>query len=139
MNSKKGHIEIIFLVFSLLIMSILLFCVYILHTQITTSIVPVKQDLFYIVQNSFMSLKENSLEYNEYDVDETLLKEQVSSILERNYSNCKLDNIEYDMNNKTVHVEVIANVKPVVLNRYLGNLNLRISDDIKLKMMEVIK
>lgn len=139
MNKKNGHIEIIFLLFILIIMSIFIFSLYILHTQIATSIIPIKQDLFYIVQNSYLSLQESNLEYNQYIIDNALLKERVGSILEKNYSNCRLENISYDLNNNSVHVEVIASIKPVILDGYIGNLNLNIKDDVKLKMMEVSK
>lgn len=139
MNKKSGHVEIIFLMLFITIIIVLVFSIYILYTQIVTNITPIKQDLFYIVQNSYLSLNKNDLEYNEYSIDNSTLEERVGKVLENNHSNCKLESISYDINSNIVHVRIVINIEPIILNNYIGNLQLFIEDDIKLKMMEVSK
>lgn len=137
MKNKKGSIEIIFFILIITILIILAFIIYILYVQITTYIVPIKQDLFYIVQNSYFSLNQNNLEYEDYMVDNNELKNKVNQILNINHPEATLSSIHYNYNENKIYVEVILKIKPIVLGNYIGNVKIRIKDIIKLKMMEV--
>lgn len=137
MRKNKGSIEIIFLLVILIVLLILTFCVYILYIQITTYIVPIKQDIFYIVQNAYFSLNNECLEYNDYEVDNNNLKSRVSEILLINYPESKLEKIYYNSQENTVDIEMSVVVEPMILKNYIGNIKLKIKDTIKLKMMEV--
>lgn len=137
LNKKIGNIEIVFMLFLFMIMMILSFIIYMLYTQIMTYVLPPKQDLFYIVQNAYLSLNKNELEYNYYEIDENTLRQKVEQILSLNYTYCKLDNIIYYKDQNKVFVEITVFIEPIILKDYLGNFKLKIKDIIKLKMMEV--
>lgn len=134
---KQGNIEIIFLLFVTVILIILSFSLYMLYTQIVTYIIPIKQDLFYIVQNSYFSLNQNDLEYSTYYIDSNKLRDKVNDILNINYDNCKLKNIYYNYDKNKVFIEINVNIVPVVFKNKIGNFNITIKDEIKLKTMEV--
>lgn len=137
MKNRKGSIEIVFLTFIICIFIILSFIVYILYVQITTYVIPIKQDLFYIVQNSYFSLNQNKLEYEDYIVNNNELRKRVHKILSINHPEVILSNIYYNYNNNKIYVEIIINIKPIVLGEYIKNIKIKIKDTIKLKMMEV--
>lgn len=137
MRKTSGNVEIIFLMFIFSILIIVSFILYTIYVQINTYIIPIKQDLFYIVQNSYFSLSQSNLEYNDYAVDNNKLKDRVSKILKLNYPNVTLNNINYNYSENKVYVEVIVNVNPVVLSNYIGNIKIKMKDVVKLKMLEV--
>jgi len=136
-NNKKGNAEIVFLVFVVTILIIFLFIIYILYIQITTYIIPIKQDLFYIVQNSYFALNQIKLEYQDYYINEGELKGKIYSILKTNYPKARINYVKYDYNVNKVRIEVIVPIKPVILQDYIGDINFKIRDNIKLKTMEV--
>lgn len=136
-KTKKGNIEIVFLLLLFTLLVIMSFCIYILQIQVATYVLPPKQDLFYIVQNAYLSLDSGKLEYNQYDMDEQALKQRVEEILYLNYHYCHLDQISYNQSEKTVDIEISVDIEPIVLKNYIGSLKRKIKDTIKLKTMEV--
>ena len=138
-KNKKGSIEIIFLFIIVTILIIITFCIYILYIQITTQVTPIKQDMFYIVQNAYFSLNKESLEYNDYKIDNYKLYNKVNDILISNHPEVTLEKIYYYSIENCVYVEITVIVKPIVFKDYIGNIKLKIKDTIKLKMMDVKK
>lgn len=134
---KKGNIEVFFITILFMIMIISISVMYILYIQINTYIYPIKQDVFYIVQNSYMSLNKEKLSYYEYDVDAEELNQRIKNLIELNYDNVEIEKINYNGDLNKIEVTVLVNFKPVLLTNQIGNINLKINDTIKLKMMEV--
>lgn len=139
MKTKRGNVEIIFMLIVIILLFVLTFSVYILYIQITTYVIPVKQDIFYIVQNAYLSLNKDGLEYSDYEINNYNLTKRVNEILKLNYPKCELKTIYYIKSSNRVHVQVCVNIKPIILSGYIGDLKLNITDNIKLKMMEVKK
>lgn len=139
MKNKKGYVELIFLMLATLLIITITFCGYMIYVQITTYFIPLKQDLFYIVQNAYFSLNKDNLEYNEYLVDNNLLFNRIDTVLKSNYNNCSLYSIKYNNINNSIDLTISVNMEPVVLKTIIGKLKFKINDNIKLKTLEVIK
>jgi hypothetical protein len=139
MNNKKGSIEIVLLlltvIFIILIMSIIL----ILYIQINSNIYVIKNDLFYIVQNAYFSLDLEELAYNNYSVNIEKLNENIKYLLNLNFPNNIIiyNNIDYDKDNKCLNIDLDLIVEPLVLKDIIKNVRINIKDNIKLKLMEV--
>lgn len=137
MSGKKGNIYIVCLTLFILIITIITFMILMLNVQINTEIYAIKQDLFYIVQNSLLSLNDNELSYGVYLVDEKELKERISSIIKNNYDGkATLENIKYLEGENRVYIEILLNLEPIVLSSKIGNVKLKVNDEVKLKLLE---
>lgn len=134
---KKGNIEVFFITILFMILIISISVIYILYIQINTYIYPIKQDVFYIVQNSYMSLNKEKLSYYEYDVDAEELNQRIKNLIELNYDNVEIEKINYNVDLNKIEITISVNIKPILLTNQIGNINLKINDTIKLKMMEV--
>lgn len=134
---KKGNIEVFFITILFMILIISISVIYILYIQINTYIYPIKQDVFYIVQNSYMSLNKEKLSYYEYDVDVEELNQRIKNLIELNYDNVEIEKINYNVDLNKIEITISVNIKPILLTNQIGNINLKINDTIKLKMMEV--
>ncbi len=134
---KKGNIEVTFLSMIFVFLIIVLMTVYFLHMQINLQIYPIKQDIFYIVQNSYFSMDINELAFNNYVVDEKILKEKIQNLININYDNVVIEQLEFDKNIKKVKIKLKVSVSPIILKNYIGDINIIIYDEIKLKTMDV--
>lgn len=134
---KKGNIEVTFLSMIFVFLIIVLMTVYFLHMQINLQIYPIKQDVFYIVQNSYFSMDINELAFNNYVVDEKILKEKIQNLININYDNVVIEQLEFDKNIKKVKIKLKVSVSPIILKNYIGDINIIIYDEIKLKTMDV--
>ena len=134
---KKGNIEVTFLSMIFVFLIIVLMTVYFLHMQINLQIYPIKQDIFYIVQNSYFSMDINELAFNNYVVDEKILKEKIKNLININYDNVVIEQLEFDKNIKKVKIKLKVSVSPIILKNYIGDINIIIYDEIKLKTMDV--
>ncbi len=139
-NKKRGSLEISVLTLVILIFVLIMFCIYVLYIQINCYIYPIKQDLFYIVQNSYFSLDKSNLKYYNYVIDETDMYYNIQNILTLNYNGkVNLNSISYDEGTNYVNISVEVRVTPLVLSDIIGDkFTLIIQDRIKLKMMEVV-
>jgi hypothetical protein len=136
-TNKKGNIEILFLTLVIFFLMVVFSVLYILYVQINTFVYPIKQDLFYIVQNAYLSLNKDELSYYNYDIDEYVLNDKVAQVIKLNYDDVNLESLKYNKNTKNVEVIVNIKIKPIVLSNKIGNITLKVKDNIKLKMMEV--
>lgn len=136
-TNKKGNIEILFLTLIVFFLIVIFSVLYILYVQINTFVYPIKQDLFYIVQNAYLSLNKDELSYYNYDIDEDVLNDKVAQIINLNYDNVNLVSLKYNKITRNVDIIVNIKIKPVVLSNKIGDINLKVKDNIKLKMMEV--
>ncbi len=134
---KKGNIEVTFLSMIFVFLIIVLMTVYFLHMQINLQIYPIKQDIFYIVQNSYFSMDINELAFNNYVVDEKILKEKIQNLININYDNVVIEQLEFDKNIKKVKIKLKVSVSPIILKNYIGDINIMVYDEIKLKTMDV--
>lgn len=134
---KKGNIEVTFLSMIFVFLIIVLMTVYFLHMQINLQIYPIKQDIFYIVQNSYFSMDINELAFNNYVVDEKILKEKIQNLININYDNVVIEQLEFDKSIKKVKIKLKVSVSPIILKNYIGDINIIIYDEIKLKTMDV--
>ena len=134
---KKCNIEVTFLSMIFVFLIIVLMTVYFLHMQINLQIYPIKQDIFYIVQNSYFSMDINELAFNNYVVDEKILKEKIQNLININYDNVVIEQLEFDKNIKKVKIKLKVSVSPIILKNYIGDINIMVYDEIKLKTMDV--
>ncbi len=134
---KKGNIEVTFLSMIFVFLIIVLMTVYFLHMQINLQIYPIKQDIFYIVQNSYFFMDINELAFNNYVVDEKILKEKIQNLININYDNVVIEQLEFDKNIKKVKIKLKVSVSPIILKNYIGDINIMVYDEIKLKTMDV--
>ena len=134
---KKGNIEVTFLSMIFVFLIIVLMTVYFLHMQINLQIYPIKQDIFYIVQNSYFSMDINELAFNNYVVDEKILKEKIQNLININYDNVVIEQLEFDKKIKKVKIKLKVSVSPIILKNYIGDINIMVYDEIKLKTMDV--
>ncbi len=134
---KKGSVEIIALCVMMLILIIIFISIYLLYLQINTYVYPIKEDIYYIVQNSFLSLSKEELAYSNYFVDEELMFKKVDTILKLNHKEAELKSLKYNVDNNYVDVEIVINIKPVIMYKKIGNIKLKLNDRVKIKLMEV--
>lgn len=138
-KSKRGNVEIIFLTIFVVILLIILSATYICYLQINSIIYPIKQDLFYIVQNSYFSLDKEELSYSNYEINEVELRMKIDRIISLNYpnKNVKIENVSFNKLTETVDIEIEIILRPIILSNKIGSLKIFMVDKIKLKNMEV--
>jgi flagellar basal body-associated protein FliL len=136
-TSKKGNVQIVFLTLVIILILFLLSISYILYFQINSCIYGIKQDIFYIVQNLYLSLNSDELKMYNYVVDKAKMKEKVETLIKTNYDNVEIENLIYDEDNNYVILDIKITIKPVALSKKIGYLKLRLREKVKLKMMEV--
>lgn len=136
-NGKKGSVEIIALSVMMLILIIIFISVYLLYLQINAYVYPIREDIYYIVQNSFLSLNKEELAYANYFIDEELMFEKVNTILKLNHKEAELKSLKYNKNSNYIDVEIIININPIIMYKKIGNIKLKLNDKVKLKLMEV--
>ncbi len=139
MKNKRGSIEIIVLTLLIIFIFIILTAIFLLHIQINSCIYNVKSDLFYIAQNAYIAANYSELSYANYQFDNILLKEKIVYLLKLNHPNYKItiNEIKYEYVEKSVLIDINILVEPIILNHLIGNINLNIRDNFKLKLMEV--
>lgn len=136
-KKKQGEIEIIAISIIMLILIIMFISVYLLYLQINSYVYPIKEDIYYIVQNSFLSLDKEELAYANYHIDEDIMFKKVNTILKLNYKEVELKSLKYDKNTNYINVEIFINIKPIIMEKSIGNFKLILKDKIKIKLMEV--
>ncbi len=134
----KGNIQLIlvgiFFIFTLFMM----FSLYILNIQVNKIVYPIKQDMFYIVQNSLLSLNVDELSYFNYSIDNMVLKDNIETLIRKNYDNVKVNNIYYDESINEIMIRLEVEIYPLIFSKlFKNNLTINISDNIKLKLMEI--
>lgn len=139
MNSKKGNIEIIFLILIILFILLIMCIIFILYIQINSNIYVIKNDLFYIVQNAYFSLNSEELAYNNYDINNDKLNRDIQYLLNLNFPNNKIvyNSIIYDQNDNFVIIDLDLIIEPLILKDIIESFRVNIKDKIKLKLMEV--
>lgn len=133
----KGNIEIVFVVIAAGILIVIISAIYLLASQINISVLPIKQDLFYIVQNAYLSLDNKELEYSSYYVDESILMDKIQILLMKNHENINIESLAYDSNSNKVNIKLKAKIKPVIMSGIIGEIDIYIYDKIKVKLMDV--
>ena len=68
-----------------IIMILYIFAFVIFKFQVTTKILSIRKDLFYISQNSVMALDKELLSYNEYNMDKYIMEELITKLIKNNY------------------------------------------------------
>lgn len=137
-NKKRGNIQIIILAIFIVIIIIIIFTMVMLNIQINSIIYPIKQDIFYIAQNSLLAMERNDLSLYSYNVDISELKDIVERLVSQNYNNVTVENVNYDIVTNYLYIDLIVKIKPIILNinsnRYF---NIRFNEKVKIKLMDV--
>ncbi|MDD3303456.1 MAG: hypothetical protein PHP54_00890 [Clostridia bacterium] len=136
-HNKKGNIELVFLSIIFTILIIILMSFYFLSMQINAQVYPIKQDLFYLVQNSYLSMDIEELAYNNYIIDEDILRNKIQNLISKNHKNVVIESLQYDQRINKVKIRIKVTIKPIILKKQIGNIMLTIYDEIKLKTMDV--
>ncbi len=139
MNLKIGNrgaiipAYLVFLFSMVIIIYIFVILIFEIHT--TSRITTIKKDLFYISQNCSLALDKERLEYNEYVMNDSLMRQIVTSILSKNYNDeVTLDDIKYDANNNTIFISVYVKLYPII-NITKEKYITKVSAEYKLKLM----
>lgn len=133
---KNGYFEIFFLSIFIVFILIIFTGIVILKLQINSYVYPLKEDIFYIVQNAIISCNENSLSNFDYVIDENLMKEKVDKILIENYKNAKLVSIKYNKLKNVVYGKIEVEIVPMIFS--LNNkCKVGFNYEVKLKMLDV--
>lgn len=135
--NKRGNIEVIFLVVIFLIFIVILMIIYFLYMQINIQIFPLKQDIFFIVQNAYFSINMEELAYNNYLVDEVILKNKIQNLISINYNNVFIEKLSYDKYVNKVKINLKVDIYPIILEKFIGKFSVNIYDEVKLKTMDV--
>ena len=135
--NKQGNIEVIFLVIIFLIFIVILMIIYFLYMQINIQIFPLKQDIFFIVQNAYFSINMEELAYNNYLVDEVILKDKIQNLISINYNNVFIEKLSYDKYVNKVKINLKVDIYPIILEKFIGKFSVNIYDEVKLKTMDV--
>ncbi|MCX8075068.1 MAG: hypothetical protein N2749_05730 [Clostridia bacterium] len=142
MNSvgkKRANIEIIVIFLSFFMCIVILTMSYLLYVCINKVVYPIKQDIFYIVQNAFLSLNREDLEYSKYSVNEQLLTQKITELLKLNYPKYDINTqkIKYNYNTNVVEIEIKFKLNTPVIIKNKSIFYISIKDSVKLKNMEV--
>lgn len=136
-TKKKGGIELIIVSMMVTILIIFVVSICLLYIQINTYVYPIKEDIYYIVQNSFVVINKYELAYGDYVFDDKLMFEKVDLLISLNHKEAKLLKLNYNKNTNYVDVEVNLKVKPIILQNLLGEIDLKLKDRVKVKLMDV--
>lgn len=136
-NNKKGNSLILITFF---IFFIVIFCIILLFItstfQVWVNTSKIKSDLFYIVNNSYITFNNKELSYNNYVVNREYMKFNIEKLLNSNTSNNVIvEQLNYTNNN--VYVKVKTRFKPLLKINNNEYIYITIEDNIKLKMLEV--
>lgn len=139
MNNKNGSVEIFILSITIIFMVIILAITFLLYIQINSCIYNVKTDLFYIAQNAILAVDYDELVYSSYEINDEILKEKITTLLHLNYPNYNfnVNEIKYEHLTSSVLIDMNLQIKPIALRNLIGDITLKIKDNIKLKLMEV--
>ena len=139
MNNKRGSIEIFILSITIIFMVIILTITFLLYIQINSCIYNVKTDLFYIAQNAILAVNYDELAYSNYEINDEMLKEKITTLLHLNYPNYNfnVNEIRYEHLTSSVLIDINLQIKPIALRNLIGDITLKIKDNVKLKLMEV--
>lgn len=139
MNSRRGSVEVFILAITVLTMFIILTTIFLLYVQINSCISNVKSDLFYITQNAYLAADYQELAYANYKINESILQEKIILLLQLNHPNydISINEIKYEYESNSVLIDINLLVKPIVLKRLIGNISLKLKENVKLKLMEV--
>ena len=139
MSKKRGNVLFVMIFIALVFITVILMQVYILYMQINTSVYKVREDIFYIVQNSYFSLDKEELKYYDYKINEELMIKKIKDIVKLNYSDfVKINNIKYDYLKNEIKINYTIQFSPIVFKMIIGEIrNINFEDNIKLKNMEV--
>lgn len=139
MSKKRGNVLFVMIFIALVFITVILMQVYILYMQINTSVYKVREDIFYIVQNSYFSLDKEELKYYDYKINEELMIKKIKDIVKLNYSDfVKINNIKYDYLKNEIKINYTIHFSPIVFKMMIGEIrNINFEDNIKLKNMEV--
>lgn len=135
---KKGSIEILCLTLFMTIMILITGTLYFLYMQINGQVMPIRKDIFYIVQNAFFSLKPEELAYENYVVDQSELSQRITTLITNSYHYVSVEEVLYHETQKQVALTLRVTVTPILLSRNIGNISLVLHEKVKLRNMEVI-
>ena len=137
--NNKGNAYILFITITFSITILFFLIIFMLFMQINNQVYKLKQDVLYIVQNSYFSLNQESFSYSDYIIDNKELFEKVNYIMQKNNpdGNVKIISMYYDYKKNKVNISYTLKLKPVVLGDIIKDININFNDDIKLKGMEV--
>lgn len=139
LNRGKGGtiLPIYIIVLFIIIIMIFIFVIFAFKMTISSKVISVRNDLFYISQNCQMALNRSSLEYNEYVMDKNEMVKIAQKIIDKNYSgDVSLEYIDYDSTKNLIKIRVNLKVKPIIKIGNMEEKYVPIEGTYKLKLME---
>lgn len=137
MQYKKGVMGYIIIIFFLITFFIVGISYFLMYVQINLQIYGIKDKLFTIVQDSITQFDLESLALYEYQIEENKLKKFIEERLyeiDKNYISDVV--VNFDANNNQMQIYFSWRVKPIVSLLGKEEIEVKINEVIKLKMME---
>lgn len=152
---KKGNINIIIVLFTFTL--IILFSLFIIYSHISTIVYNIKNDIFYITQNSIISFSIDDLGLKNYSYNKEKIISDIQYILNKQYNNNITKNIvkkiqidelyflnknEYCSslkfkNDEKIHLKVKVLISPPIFKNVLKDREIMLHEDIKFSLMEI--
>lgn len=137
-NKKHGNLQIIIIFLFIMFILIYTFSFIIINIQINSLIYPIKQDIYYIAQNAILAMDAEELSYYKYEIDNNKLEYLIKSLISKNYSNVKIDELNYNIETNYLNIKLDVVIQPLLFKKIIGeNINIKIEEKIKVKLMEV--
>ena len=139
LNLKNGNVlQTYIILLYIIIVLVLITTIIVFQYYFTSKINVVKKDLFYIGQNAAKSaLDISELSYSEYEINDAILTNVASNIIEKNYNGeVALESIRFIENEKKIHIKVmlkLVNFLPTKNDEFY----IPLEETMKLKLMEV--
>ncbi len=137
-NKKSGNLQIIIIFLFIIFIIIYTFSFIIINIQINSLIYPIKQDIYYIAQNAILAMDAEELSYYKYEIDNNKLEYLIESLISKNYNNVKIDELYYNNETNYLNIKLDVVIQPLLFKKIIGeNINIKIEENIRVKLMEV--
>ena len=140
MYYKKGNIVILFEFFVVIIIIFGIFLISVLYVQIDLNLQNIRFELHSIVKNiGLRNCNKELLKSDIYYFNFNNMKRELNEILNINYNNVSLKNIEYNNKNNCFYLELIIRINSISGFINFKSLHVIVNEKIKFKTMEVAK
>ena len=140
-KNKQGNITVISV--GLILIVIIFAVTFLMYYQINIITESIRQDLFYVSNNSLLSFDTSDLAYRKYTVDENKTKEIMQCLLNKNYSNGSITNIQitdlaitYEKNKVRLDTEIKVKFKSVITIAGKNQHEFKMKEQVKIALLE---
>lgn len=156
-NEKRGAVNI-FIPLGIVIIMIVLFSIFLTYYQVTVIINGIKQDLFYILQNSIIGCEQEGLKLGEYIPNNVQIYNAIESVITKNYIkekssiiDMKIEELNFitnseeasvhtngRINESMVHVRIKIKFKPIIKFENKEVYDVILHEDVKVSFLKYV-